>query len=514
MTRGEDPDEVVQAVRFARGARGLTQKQFAEEAGVNRSQLSLYEKGHRAPRRRTRERLVAGAGLSLPQFARLLPVLRSASSRKPPSDSPEDASSLAAEIARGVADAVLVALGDLPFGHLAPEVPAQSSAMDRVTAPGRWARLWAHDPATQRLLVEAMEEYQGWELCEHGCDASVRVAADDPAQALALAELALFIAERALGGELWRQRLQGYCWAFIGNARRVGSDHRVAEQAFAEAHKLWEAGAAADPCVLDASRVLDLEASLRRTQRRFAEAVELLDQALAVSVTPARAAHILLAKGFTYEQMGDCERAIAALQQAAPLIDAEREPRQLFGLRFNLAVNLCHLGRYAEATPIVAEVRELAIALRNDLDLLRLLWLEARVAAGLGRRAEAIAALRQVRDDFAAGGLSFDAGLASLNLAVLLLDEGRTAEVRELASEMLPIFGSLSIDREALATLQVFCQAAEQETATAELGHRLLAFLERARYNSELRFDPRVEGASERAPAARASRRRGLKERT
>jgi hypothetical protein len=52
-------------------------------------------------------------------------------------------------------------------------------------------------------------------------------------------------------------------------------------------------------------------------------------------------------------------------------------------------------------------------------------WLEqGRIAAGLGRRAEAIAALRQVRTDFAARGIPYDAALATLDLAVLLLEEG------------------------------------------------------------------------------------------
>jgi tetratricopeptide (TPR) repeat protein len=248
-------------------------------------------------------------------------------------------------------------------------------------------------------------------------------------------------------------------------------------------------GEAADPGVVDASRVLDLEASLRRDQRRWAEALALLDQALTSSPNPERSGRILLTKAFTHEQRGDCEEAIAALEAAAPLVDPARDPRQAFGLRFNLAVNLCHLGRYAEAVPRVAEARELAVALRNDLDLVRLLWIEGRLAAGLGRRAEAIAALRQVREDFAERELAADAALVTLNLAVELLEDGRTREVRQLAGETVPIFGNLGLGDETLAALAVFWQAALHEQATAELGRRLLAFLERARHDPELRFD-------------------------
>jgi hypothetical protein len=42
--------------------------------------------------------------------------------------------------------------------------------------------------------------------------------------------------------------------------------------------------------------------------------------------------------------------------------------------------------------------------------------------------------------------------------------------------------------RDALAAVRVFWQAIEQETATAELGRRLIRFLERARYDRELLF--------------------------
>ncbi len=173
-------------------------------------------------------------------------------------------------------------------------------------------------------------------------------------------------------------------------------------------------------------------------------------------------------------------------------------------LRFNLAVNLCHLGRHAEAAPRVAEARQLAIGLRNELDLVRVLWLEARVAGGLGQRGEAVAALRQVRRAFAERDMTYDAALATLDLAVLLLEENANAEARELAGEMVAIFEGLEVHREALAAVRVFWQAARQETATAELGRRLLRFLERARHDPELRFEPgALEEPGQPAPGRR-----------
>ncbi|HEY0556267.1 MAG TPA: hypothetical protein VGG20_18585 [Thermoanaerobaculia bacterium] len=53
---------------------------------------------------------------------------------------------------------------------------------------------------------------------------------------------------------------------------------------------------------------------------------------------------------------------------------------------------------------------------------------------------------------------------------------------------MVDVFTSQDVHREAAAALLVFQEAAEGETATAELVRRLLAFLHRARHDPGLRF--------------------------
>ena len=479
MTRPQDAGEIGRTIERRRRARGMTQKQLADAAGLHPTQISLYENGRRLPRPETLRSIAAALGLTPLQFDRLRLASSSAAPLASTAPAPTgEAATPADEIVR----AVLLTWDEVLREPVVIEAPAAPSAADRAVAPARWARLIDRDPHTRRLLIDGTNEYRSWALVELLCEESARAAADDPARALELAELALYTAERALGGDPWRLCLQGYAWAFVGNARRVGSDLRGAEQAFARARALWKPGATANPGLLDASRLPDLEASLRRDQRSFAEALALLDKALLAAQNPDRAGHILLKKAFTYEQMGDCEGAIAALKLAAPQIDADRASRLLWVHRFNLAVNLCHLGRYFEAKPLAVEARELAVSLGNDLDLLRQEWLEARIAAGFGLRAEAIAALRKVREGFAEREVLYDAALATLDLAVLLLEEGHTAEVRAAAPEAVPIFESLDIQREALAACRVFWASVEQDTATAELARRLRELLERARH--------------------------------
>jgi tetratricopeptide (TPR) repeat protein len=178
--------------------------------------------------------------------------------------------------------------------------------------------------------------------------------------------------------------------------------------------------------------------------------------------------------------MGDTEGALLALEEAAQFIEAEGDLFQLFFLRFKVANSFCALGRYAEAAKWLPVVRELAIEQGMELNLIRVAWLAAKIDAGEGRVEEAIAGLQQVREDFRAHKLPYEAALSSLDLAVLLLQGGRTAEVKELAATMGWIFKAKGITREALAALSVFCAAAREEIATVEQARKAIRDVEEA----------------------------------
>jgi tetratricopeptide (TPR) repeat protein len=330
-------------------------------------------------------------------------------------------------------------------------------------------------------LVEAFPDYWSWALAVRMCKQSVKRAAHRAEEALDLAHLALSIAERAPGEESWRQRLTGYCWAHVANARRVANNLAGADEAFVRAWALWRAGADSDAELLAEWQLFSLEASLRRDQLQFSAALELLDQALTSSENQPMSARLLLQKGNVLEQMGESEAALAALREAAPFVEASCDARLDFGLRFDTANNLVLLSRYAEAEELMPQVRELALQQANDLDLIRLVWLESRVAAGEGRSEAAVAGLEQVRGYFTARELPYDAALSSLDLAMLWLKSGRAMEVKELAVAMGWIFKTEGIAREALAALKQFCDAARQENITVELTRQIAAEIETVR---------------------------------
>jgi len=481
-----DPQDLSAALVLLRKVRKFrTQEELACAAGLQASSVCEYETGKVVPSDRNLARLMAALRFPLPLLDGLLALVRAVRHVTTVCEAlggnglPEGLEDLAVRAGRA-AEEFARAASSLVLAELAPAAGgAPPSAEDHLAAPGLWESLTPFSHAERLGLVRAGQRFRSWALAALLCDESVTAAADDPQRAVALAELALEIARFVPGSESWRSRLRGYAWAFVGNACRVSGDLCSADEAFARSHEAWPATLANDEGLLDGSRRFDLEASLRRGQRRLAEALALLEQALRVG-TAASSGRILVKKAKTQEELGDYEDAIVTLQEALALIDGQADEHLLFAARFNLVFNLCRLERHAEAERGLPPVRALAERLGNGLDRVRLRSLEGQIAAGLGRVEEGVAALRTVRDEFVRLGIAYDAGLAILELAVVLAAQGRTAEVKALAAESAPIFAAQGVERERLAALTLFGQAAEEERLTAALARQILLDFQRS----------------------------------
>jgi tetratricopeptide (TPR) repeat protein len=288
------------------------------------------------------------------------------------------------------------------------------------------------------------------------------------------------------------QRLEGYSLGFWANARRVANDYALADQALRQAWELWRAGGASlEDEILDVSWLFGIEASLRQNQRHLPEALCLLERALQLAQTQQAKATWLINKANALELREDYKGALSTLQQLEELSE-DCGRHFLWQQRYASVANLGRLGRFTEAEKLLPELRKIALELNNDLDLVRVLWLEGWVAAGLGHRDEARKALEQVRRDFITRDLAYDAALVSLDLGALHLEENHLEEVRALAVEMAPIFTSRQIHREALAALRLFCIATERGEVTLQLTRRLAQYLERARRDPGQRFELEV----------------------
>jgi tetratricopeptide (TPR) repeat protein len=362
-------------------------------------------------------------------------------------------------------------------------------ARSRAEAPQLLAELLPLDPEERLVRLHADQRFVSWGLCELLIRRSCQTAPEQPSDAFHLADLAVHVADRIsetdLFEERWVYQLRSLAWAALANALRVQGDLPGAERGFDMADSWWEGGTEGTEDALGFEPVLwDLKASLRTAQRRFPEALQLLDDAAEAFLhgehrDPHLAGRSLIKKALLLSEMG--EPAIQVLKKANGLIDPDREPRLLLCLRHNLADNLSKAAQYREAAALLPDLKELAATHGSAKDRLRLEWVEGRVAAGLGDHDRARHLLTKIRQTFLDESNAFDAALASLDLSISYLAEGKTAEVRELADEMVTVFRALDVAREPMAAVLLFQEAARQETATAELAREVAASLARTR---------------------------------
>jgi len=274
-----------------------------------------------------------------------------------------------------------------------------------------------------------------------------------------------------------------------GNACRVLDDVVQAEESFGHVRLLVTEHGVTEPAIL--ARVAELEASLRKDQRRFPEAEALLAQAMVhyqISGDNQGLARVLLKLADTYFLAGHFDRAVEQARSTLETIHPEADRRLYLCARHNLAFYLTETGAYKEAAAVVAEDQDRYHEFPDAWTRLRLLWIFARIAAGTGSPADAERGFLAARDGFVAEGNGYDAAMVTLELVLLYLRQGRTADVRQAAEEMVPIFHAQDVHREALAALVLFQDAARREELTVRKVREIAAYLREARGNAGLRF--------------------------
>lgn len=155
-------------------------------------------------------------------------------------------------------------------------------------------------------------------------------------------------------------------------------------------------------------------------------------------------------------------------------------PGWQFAALNSLAVTLVDLGRYLEAYKCLPEVKRLlALAEEPPLHAARVRWLEARIATGVGQSQVAESLYREVYEELIRLEVPLDAGLVVLELAQLLIREGRPEEAIAPAGEVLRLFRELGVANEATEALVTLREALRQATATVALVDELKSTLDR-----------------------------------
>lgn len=372
----------------------------------------------------------------------------------------------------------------------------RSMTKERMEAPSLFVELTGYPAEQRELLLKNSQRFRTWGLFELLVERSLEACIRNPGYAEELGFLALRLSEsldKDHYGASLIEDLKARAWAHIANAHRLRSDLPKAEAAFEKAYLHLREGTQ-DP--LEKAILLDLEASLRRDQRRFDHATRLLRRAIALflqSDQKHRAGRSLVNLSTVHHYAGDPEGGIPLLFQAIGLIDPEQEPRLLLCARHNLVDDLAVSGRFLEAQGLYRATRPLYRSFPDAWTQNRRKWVKGKIARGLGQADQAESLFLAARDGFIEEGIPYDTALVSLELATLYAEQGRTRDLRRLAEGMVPIFSSLHIHREALAALAYLKQAAEAERATVEVVSEIAEYLRRAQHDPALRF--RAPGA-------------------
>lgn len=282
-------------------------------------------------------------------------------------------------------------------------------------------------------------------------------------------EVALRVDQGTFGSR-WAMTSVARANAYRGNALRAAGDLKAAEPALLFACTFFEREGNGDPLVVAELNLL--LASLRKDQRRFPEAQALLDgviETYRACGDSAAMGRTLVKQGKLYFEMGEARKAIAATRKALPHIADDCCSRLYLCAQHNLALYLVEVDRCTEAEVLVEANSELYQRFPDPWVQHRLGWLKGKIARGLGELDRAAARFSRVRQGFLDDGLDLDGALVGLDLAEVHLERGEHGCVRALAEEVVPVFRAQEVDREVMAALLLFRQAAERETVTVKM---------------------------------------------
>jgi tetratricopeptide (TPR) repeat protein len=310
-------------------------------------------------------------------------------------------------------------------------------------------------------------------LIKHLIDTSHGVRYQSPARMLHLANLARLAAEacpvETAGSEPRQADLRSQAWRQYGNSLRVLGHLREAEAAISVAYRHLEEGTR-DPLLR--ARFCTQTVSLRLAQRRFDEAIELAEEAglIYTDLDDGHAfASTLVQKAIACLYAGEAEESIQILNQATPLIDAERDPNLLLSACHNLVRSYIELGRPEQALSLYSETRDLYRHSEDPLFKLRLAWQEGLLLRDLGHLRASETTLLEARQGFMDHELFYEAALISLDLAAVYVKLQAESQLKQTVAETVPIFLALGVERELLGSLLQLQQPPHQSRQTLAL---------------------------------------------
>lgn len=302
----------------------------------------------------------------------------------------------------------------------------------------------------------------GWARVEHLLELSSELRFRDPKQMLLLAQGAASVANNlgALPTDQGRYTpalkadLRARAQIELANAYRLNYDFAHAEACLGAAAELAERGHCAPRTV---GELMAIYAALLMDQRRIGSVFKLLDKLrrhyLAFGETHL-AGITLIKKGTALHREDRHEEATEALREGIASLTAERDPELLSRMRQPLIVAAVAAGNFREAGKLLMDRSLWRTSAAAPLFLLKLRWVEGRYFAGIGEFGHAEASLIEVKKELLRHDRKNLMAMLNLDLAEVLLRQGRKADVRPLAEDSLRLFRDLKYERE---TLKAVC---------------------------------------------------------
>jgi tetratricopeptide (TPR) repeat protein len=315
---------------------------------------------------------------------------------------------------------------------------------------------------------------------------------EDPIRMVRLALLAVKCAEQLDArtyGIQWVFDFQCEAQAALGNAFRVAQQLAKAETALSRARELFELGTHSpllEICLLEREAALDAD------QRRFKPAtlkLEMVYRYYRQTGDDHLAGRALVQQGLYMTYAGESERALRILRRSLALIDDSVEPTLAYAALQNQIRALCDCGRFREAERQLFLLRPLRHHAGGRINELKLRWVEGQIDAGVGRLERAEEVFLEVREGMAAVNRAYDAAIASLDLAAVLIALRRTDQAKEIVLTAYQTFVALRIEREALVAVMMLKYSFEKGVATRGMVEEVAVFLRRFENNPSLKFD-------------------------
>lgn len=388
----------------------------------------------------------------------------------------------------------MIEAGEVDADNLCPFTLGMALSRRKVNA------IW---PEIEPLSAEwtrrrVLREPPRWAMLERLVEHSIGLSGADGDRALALAELAIEVAERLpvlLPNQPYPEdmdevpfdedaQLEALALAYAARANvfRAGERYIRAEKEFQRVDRLgieW-------PTLGFYSRVCSLRASLHYDRRQFDLALDALAEAEAALRSPAAMATEAAQLRIRIQRiilLGSTGRLTEALELSSATLSenlSSRNDRLALALLHAHVDVISRCGDTGAAAQYLPRLTELCGAVGSPTDHLRIHWVLARLDFAAGKTAESLRGYSEVAQGWLERKLPDRWALVLVETALVHLERGEVLEAQRLASAALPTLMRLGASPDVFAIIKLLATAETMTQARACALLRKLEFATRA----------------------------------